>query len=137
MKKLLLVLLGLVPSLMFSQTAEEFNLVPFTRSYDSVYIRDEGGETGSANGKTIFVFNYGEKTQMLQIMPDGERYIFHYLTNPVKKNFDLFGMSSIVKVIDNTGGEWVVYLADDINNGVILMQGDFTIHFFNNVGQFD
>lgn len=137
MKKLLITLLLLSPTWLFSQTAEELNLTPFTRVYDTVYIRNEEGETGSTEGKTVFVFNYEEKTQMLQIMPNGDRFMFQYLESPVKKEFDSIGMVSIVPVLDNSGGEWVVYLSDDFDNGIILMQGDFTIHFFNNKGQFN
>lgn len=137
MKKILITLLLLVPTLMFSQTAEELDLVPFTRVYDTVYIDSGDGESGSSEGKFIFVFNYGEKTQMLQILPNGERTMFQYLGNPTENNFDLIGDVSEVWVLDELGGEWFLYLAHDSDNGVVLIQGDFTIHFFNNKGQFN
>lgn len=137
MKKLLLLLVFLTPSWLFSQTADELDLVPFTRVYDTVYIDSGDGESGSSEGKFIFVFNYGEKTQMLQILPNGKRNMFQYLENPSKNNFDLIGDVSEVWVLDQLGGEWFLYLADDLDNGVVLIQGDFTIHFFNNVGQFN
>jgi hypothetical protein len=137
MKNFLITLLLLVPALLFSQTSEELDLVPFTRVYDTVYIKSDDGESRSSEGKFIFVFNYGEKTQMLQILPNGKRNMFQYLENPSKNNFDLIGDVSEVWVLDQLGGEWYLYLADDLDNGVVMIQGDFAIHFFNNVGQFD
>jgi hypothetical protein len=137
MKKLLLLLVFLTPSWLFSQTAEELNLVPFTRIYDTVYIKSGDGESGSSEGKFIFVFNYGEKTQLLQILPNGKRTMFQYLGNPTENNFDLIGDVSEVGVLDELGGEWFLYLAHDLDNGVVLIQGDFVVHFFNNKGQFN
>jgi hypothetical protein len=137
MKKLLLLLVFLTPSWLFSQTAEELDLVPFTRVYDTVYIKSGDGESGSSEGKFIFVFNYGEKTQLLQILPNGKRTMFQYLGNPTENNFDLIGDVSEVGVLDELGGEWFLYLAHDLDNGVVLIQGDFVVHFFNNKGQFN
>jgi len=137
MKKLLLLLVFLTPSWLFSQTAEELNLVPFTRVYDTVYIKSGDGESGSSEGKFIFVFNYGEKTQLLQILPNGKRTMFQYLGNPTENNFDSIGDVSEVGVLDELGGEWFLYLAHDLDNGVVLIQGDFVVHFFNNKGQFN
>jgi hypothetical protein len=137
MKKLLLLLVFLTPSWLFSQTAEELNLVPFTRIYDTVYIKSGDGESGSSEGKFIFVFNYGEKTQLLQILPNGKRTMFQYLGNPTENNFDSIGDVSEVWVLDELGGEWFLYLAHDLDNGVVLIQGDFVVHFFNNKGQFN
>jgi len=137
MKKLLLLLVFLTPSWLFSQTAEELNLVPFTRIYDTVYIKSGDGESGSSEGKFIFVFNYGEKTQLLQILPNGKRTMFQYLGNPTENNFDSIGDVSEVGVLDELGGEWFLYLAHDLDNGVVLIQGDFVVHFFNNKGQFN
>ena len=136
MKKLLL-LIFLIPSWLFSQTAEELDLVPFTRVYDTVYIKSGDGESGSSEGKFIFVFNYGEKTQLLQILPNGKRTMFQYLGNPTENNFDSIGDVSEVWVLDELGGEWFLYLAHDLENGVVLIQGDFVVHFFNNKGQFN
>jgi hypothetical protein len=137
MKKLLLLLVFLTPSWLFSQTAEELDLVPFTRVYDTVYIKSGDGESGSSEGKFIFVFNYGEKTQLLQILPNGKRTMFQYLGNPTENNFDSIGDVSEVWVLDELGGEWFLYLAHDLDNGVVLIQGDFVVHFFNNKGQFN
>ncbi len=137
MKKLLLLLVFLTPSWLFSQTAEELDLVPFTRVYDTVYIKSGDGESGSSEGKFIFVFNYGEKTQLLQILPNGKRTMFQYLGNPTENNFDSIGDVSEVGVLDELGGEWFLYLAHDLDNGVVLIQGDFVVHFFNNKGQFN
>ena len=137
MKKLLLLLVFLTPSWLFSQTAEELDLAPFTRVYDTVYIKSGDGESGSSEGKFIFVFNYGEKTQLLQILPNGKRTMFQYLGNPTENNFDSIGDVSEVWVLDELGGEWFLYLAHDLDNGVVLIQGDFVVHFFNNKGQFN
>ena len=120
MKKLLL-LIFLIPSWLFSQTTEELDLVPFTRVYDTVYIKSGDGESGSSEGKFIFVFNYGEKTQLLQILPNGKRTMFQYLGNPTENNFDSIGDVSEVWVLDELGGEWFLYLAHDLDNGVVLI----------------
>jgi hypothetical protein len=102
-----------------------------------VYIKSGDGESGRSEGKFIFVFNYGEKTQLLQILPNGKRTMFQYLGNPTENNFDSIGDVSEVWVLDELGGEWFLYLAHDLDNGVVLIQGDFVVHFFNNKGQFN